>query len=222
MRRGSERHRAPLTDPRGARRAAALLALPVLLALPGAAGAGDDERLTDADFGWELRTLDGRTTTLERFRGRVLFINLRATWCPPCVAELRSIQTLADARAPCRDAGRVAAADAGGARTLLGGSLAYTGRVVDGNGDGFGDLPLMRRAALFGKRAGGTAAKRTLELSARYGYEGRANGVAGFTRADRGSDVRYGEAILTQALRSDHRSVNPLEAASALAPMALK
>ncbi|HEX6058335.1 MAG TPA: TonB-dependent receptor [Gemmatimonadaceae bacterium] len=89
------------------------------------------------------------------------------------------------------------APDAGGARTLLSGSLAYTGRVVDENGDGFGDLPLMRRAALFGKWAGGTAARRTLELSVRYWYEDRANGVAGFTRADRGSDVRYGEAILT-------------------------
>ncbi|HEX6058334.1 MAG TPA: TlpA disulfide reductase family protein [Gemmatimonadaceae bacterium] len=87
--------------PRGARRTALLLAVPALLALPGPAGAGpgDDERLTDADFGWELRTLDGRTTTLERFRGRVLFINLWATWCPPCVAELRSIQALADSLA---------------------------------------------------------------------------------------------------------------------------
>ena len=89
------------------------------------------------------------------------------------------------------------APDAGGARTLLSGSLAWNDRVVDEDGDGFGDLPTARRAALFGKWAGGTAARRTLDLSLRYWYEDRGNGVAGWTRAHRGSGVVYGESILS-------------------------
>ena len=65
---------------------------------PGSAAARDD-RLSDRDFRWELRALDGTATTLEAFRGKVLFVNLWATWCPPCVAELASIQALADSLA---------------------------------------------------------------------------------------------------------------------------
>lgn len=49
-----------------------------------------------ADFRWPLRTLEGRPVQLESLRGRVLFINLWATWCPPCVGELAGIQRLRD------------------------------------------------------------------------------------------------------------------------------
>lgn len=49
-----------------------------------------------ADYDWPLRTLDGRTLRLEELRGRVLFINVWASWCSPCVAELGSIQRLRD------------------------------------------------------------------------------------------------------------------------------
>ena len=50
-----------------------------------------------ADFRWVLRTLDDRVVQLEDYRGRVLFVNLWATWCPPCIEELASIQALAGA-----------------------------------------------------------------------------------------------------------------------------
>jgi len=49
-----------------------------------------------ADFRWRLRTLGGSPTSLEAFRGQVLFINMWATWCGPCVQELASIQVLVD------------------------------------------------------------------------------------------------------------------------------
>ena len=49
-----------------------------------------------ADYGWTLRTLTGERVDLEAYRGRVLFINMWATWCPPCVAELASIGRLRD------------------------------------------------------------------------------------------------------------------------------
>jgi thiol-disulfide isomerase/thioredoxin len=57
-----------------------------------------------ADFGWTLQTMDGRQQTLEAFRGRVVVINAWATWCEPCVAELRSFTAL---RAAVPDSGLV-------------------------------------------------------------------------------------------------------------------
>lgn len=48
-----------------------------------------------ADFDWVLRSRDGGSIRLEAYRGRVLFVNLWATWCVPCVAELGSIRRLA-------------------------------------------------------------------------------------------------------------------------------
>jgi len=47
-----------------------------------------------ADFDWKLRPLRGPETTLDAFRGKLLFINMWATWCGPCVRELGSIQRL--------------------------------------------------------------------------------------------------------------------------------
>lgn len=37
----------------------------------------------------------GRKITLERFRGRFVLLNLWATWCPPCKAEMPSLNALA-------------------------------------------------------------------------------------------------------------------------------
>lgn len=57
-----------------------------------------EERITveQSEFYWPMETLDGRETNLELLRGKTLFINLWATWCPPCVAEMPSIQKLYD------------------------------------------------------------------------------------------------------------------------------
>ena len=41
-----------------------------------------------------LLTLAGRPTNLRALRGKVVFFNIWATWCPPCVAELPGIQAL--------------------------------------------------------------------------------------------------------------------------------
>jgi thiol-disulfide isomerase/thioredoxin len=37
---------------------------------------------------------EGRETRFEAFRGRALVVNFWATWCPPCVAEMPSLDRL--------------------------------------------------------------------------------------------------------------------------------
>lgn len=47
------------------------------------------------DYGWTFSDLDGKPVAFERFRGKVVFLNVWATWCGPCIAELPSIARLA-------------------------------------------------------------------------------------------------------------------------------
>ncbi len=55
-----------------------------------------DSEFEYADYSWKLQTPQGDTLSLERFKDKVLFINMWATWCAPCVAEMRSIAALRD------------------------------------------------------------------------------------------------------------------------------
>lgn len=48
-----------------------------------------------ADYRWELHDLVGAPVTLEKYQGKTIFLNVWATWCPPCVAELPAIANLA-------------------------------------------------------------------------------------------------------------------------------
>ncbi len=41
-----------------------------------------------------LRNLKGQEVTLSQFKGKVVFLNFWATWCPPCKKEMPSIEKL--------------------------------------------------------------------------------------------------------------------------------
>jgi thiol-disulfide isomerase/thioredoxin len=41
-----------------------------------------------------LQKLNGEKVNMKEFSGKVVFINLWATWCPPCIAEMPSIHKL--------------------------------------------------------------------------------------------------------------------------------
>ena len=42
-----------------------------------------------------LPRLDGKVQALSNYRGKVVMLNLWATWCPPCIAEMPLINDLA-------------------------------------------------------------------------------------------------------------------------------
>lgn len=52
---------------------------------------------TAPDF--ELTTLDGETVQLSDYRGKKVILNLWATWCPPCRAEMPDMQKYYDEQA---------------------------------------------------------------------------------------------------------------------------
>jgi thiol-disulfide isomerase/thioredoxin len=43
----------------------------------------------------EAKTRDGSTVRLEDLRGKVVFVNFWATWCPPCRKEIPDLEQLA-------------------------------------------------------------------------------------------------------------------------------
>lgn len=55
-----------------------------------------EDRTVLTDMRWTLVDLEGNRIDLDRSKGRPVLINMWATWCPPCVAEMPSLQRLYD------------------------------------------------------------------------------------------------------------------------------
>ena len=65
---------------------------PGTLAAPGVPRA--PEPIADLGDSWSVEDLEGRTIEAAELRGQVVFVNLWATWCRPCVQELPRIAAL--------------------------------------------------------------------------------------------------------------------------------
>ena len=48
------------------------------------------------NYHWQLLNLEGETINFQQSQGKVTLVNVWATWCPPCIAELPSMQNLYD------------------------------------------------------------------------------------------------------------------------------
>lgn len=68
----------------------ALLGTPTIDTPPEATPRGKE----DFDYNFTLNTLSGETVNFNKFKGKTIFLNLWATWCGPCKAEMPSIQSL--------------------------------------------------------------------------------------------------------------------------------
>lgn len=53
-----------------------------------------DKSNTKFDYQGSFLDLEGNRVMLEEYRGKTVFINLWATWCPPCRAEMPHIESL--------------------------------------------------------------------------------------------------------------------------------
>ncbi len=52
------------------------------------------EQRSEIDLSGDFKSLDGRTVSLTHFSGKVLFLNVWATWCGPCREEMPSMAEL--------------------------------------------------------------------------------------------------------------------------------
>jgi len=53
-----------------------------------------EKRETLEQYNWQLETPEGERVNLSASEEKVILINFWATWCPPCVAEMPSLQNL--------------------------------------------------------------------------------------------------------------------------------
>ena len=60
------------------------------------AGELDDQAKQPADYNFKLMNEGGELVDVQTFKGKSIFMNLWATWCAPCIAEMPGINSLYD------------------------------------------------------------------------------------------------------------------------------
>ena len=68
----------------------ALMKTGIMNATPG----NNSKSAEPIDYNFKIKTLTGEVIDFNQFKGKVVFINLWATWCGPCRVEMPSIQEL--------------------------------------------------------------------------------------------------------------------------------
>lgn len=54
----------------------------------------EDIEAPDFNYNFTIKDLQGNKIPFEQFKGKVIFLNMWATWCGPCRAEMPGIQSL--------------------------------------------------------------------------------------------------------------------------------
>ncbi len=54
----------------------------------------ENESRNKFDYAFIIKDLSGQKISFDKYKGKVVFLNLWATWCGPCKAEMPSIQKL--------------------------------------------------------------------------------------------------------------------------------
>ncbi|WP_417359296.1 TlpA family protein disulfide reductase [Galbibacter sp.] len=54
----------------------------------------EDHRSKVTTYQWDLQNLEGNRYSFKDTQGKVVLLNFWATWCPPCIAEMPSMQEL--------------------------------------------------------------------------------------------------------------------------------
>lgn len=58
------------------------------------ASAQNNKEQAVAPYNFSLKTINGDNVNFADFKGKTVFLNLWATWCPPCIAEMPDIHKL--------------------------------------------------------------------------------------------------------------------------------